>query len=53
MARTTTSTTPAGPNKAQAEFDKYTKRRRAQAAPPSLWGPQMKHWLSFMDLIHT
>ena len=30
MARTTT-TKPAAPNKAQAEFDKYTKRRRAQA----------------------
>ena len=32
MARTTTTTKPATPNKAQAEFDKYTKRRRAQAA---------------------
>ena len=28
MARTTTTTKPATPNKAQAEFDKYTKRRR-------------------------
>ena len=32
MARTTTTTKPATPNKAQAEFDKYTKRRQAQAA---------------------
>ena len=31
MARTTTTTKPAAPNKAQAEFDKYTKRRQAQA----------------------
>ena len=32
MARATTPKTPAGRNKAQAEFDKYTTRRRAQAA---------------------
>ena len=31
MARTTTTTKSAAPNKAQAEFDKYTKRRQAQA----------------------
>ena len=35
MARTTTSTMPAGRNTAQAEFDKYTKRRRTQAAAAS------------------
>ena len=51
MARTTTTTKPATPNKAQAEFDKYTKRREAQATastglsptPPSAaagFGPQ-------------
>jgi hypothetical protein len=32
MARNAKSTTAAGPNKAQAEFDKYAQRRRAQAA---------------------
>jgi len=32
MASDAKSTTAAGPNKAQAEFDKYAQRRRAQAA---------------------
>ena len=32
MARTKTTTKPATPNKAQAEFEKYTRRRQAQAA---------------------
>jgi hypothetical protein len=36
MARKTTSTTAAGPNKAQAEFEKYTQRRRKQAAAGAL-----------------
>ncbi|WP_421994983.1 hypothetical protein [Reyranella sp.] len=32
MARTRTTKKPASPNKAQAEFEKYTRRRQAQAA---------------------
>lgn len=39
MASDAKSTTAAGPNKAQAEFDKYAQRRREQAAEPGAGAP--------------